>query len=144
MRYYPSSFEKYEEDGKTGFIGVLRFSETHSAIGSGATKEEAIADLESNLIGAVDFAIAKNEIFPEPLPPEKDEILVLMPTLVEAKMLIHNERLKRQLSKTDLGKLAGFSPAEMQRLLNPWYKSGIDKIDRLFRALGLTVSLNLS
>lgn len=140
MRYYPSTLEQYEEDGKTGFIGVLRFAENHTAIGNGETKTEAIADLESNIIGAVEFAMAKDEPFPDPLPPQEGEILVLMPTLVEAKVLLHNERLKRKLSKTDLGKLAGFSPAEMQRLLNPWYKSGIDKLDRLFIALGLTPS----
>lgn len=144
MRYYPSTLEKYEENGKISFIGVLRFGEHHTAIGSGETEAEAFADLESNLIGAVEFAMKKDEIFPDPLSPKKGEILVLMPTLVEAKVLIHNERLKRKLSKTDLGKLAGFTPAEMQRLLNPWYKSGIDKLDKVFLALGLSPKICLT
>lgn len=143
MRYYPATLEQAEENGKTYYIGRLQLSENSSAIVQGETEAEAIAELESSLIGSVEFAFKDEEIFPEPNAPKKGEILVLMPTLVEAKVLIHNERIKRKLSKTDLGKLAGFSPAEMQRLLNPWYKSGIDKLDRLAQALNQTLYLTL-
>ncbi|QLB44708.1 type II toxin-antitoxin system HicB family antitoxin [Mannheimia pernigra] len=143
MRYYPATIERLEEDGKTYYLGQLRFAENYTAFAQGDTEAEAIADLESNIIGAVEFAMKEDEPFPKPRPFEQGEIAVLMPTLVEAKVLLHNERLKRQLSKTDLGKLAGFSPAEMQRLLNPWYKSGIDKLDQLFKALGLTPSFKI-
>lgn len=143
MRYYPATLEQLEENGKTYYLGSFQFSENSFANVQGDTEAEAIAELESSLIGAVEFAIKDEEIFPEPRKPQKGEILVLMPTLVEAKMLIHNERIKRKLSKTELGKLAGFTPAEMQRLLNPWYKSGIDKLDKLAQALNQTISLKL-
>lgn len=144
MRYYPATLEKHEENGETYYIGIFQFSENNHATVQGDTKEETIAELESILIGSVEFAFKNEEIFPEPMPPKKGEILVLMPTLVEAKVLIHNERIKRKLSKTELGKLAGFTPAEMQRLLNPWYKSGIDKLDKLAQAIKQTFSLNLN
>lgn len=144
MRYYPATLEKHEENGETYYIGIFQFSENNHATVQGDTEEEAIAELESILIGSVEFAFKNEEIFPEPMPPKKGEILVLMPTLVEAKVLIHNERIKRKLSKTELGKLAGFTPAEMQRLLNPWYKSGIDKLDKLAQAIKQTFSLNLN
>lgn len=144
MRYYPATLEQHEENGKTYYIGVLRFSENSTAITQGDSLEELMAELQSNIIGAVEFAFKDEEPFPEPLPFQEGEIRVLMPTLVEAKVLIHNERLKRKLTKTDLGKLAGFNPAEMQRLLNPWYKSGIDKLDQLFCALGLQLQLSLT
>lgn len=143
MRYYPATLEQLEENGKTYYLGSFQFNENGFANVQGDTEAEAIAELESSLIGAVEFAIKDEEIFPEPRKPQKGEILVLMPTLVEVKMLINNERIKRKLSKTELGKLAGFTPAEMQRLLNPWYKSGIDKLDKLAQALNQTISLKL-
>lgn len=144
MRYYPATLEQLEENGKTYYLGSFQFSENSFANVQGDTEAEAIAELESILVGSLEFAIKDEEIFPEPRKPQKGEILVLMPTLVEVKMLINNERIKRKLSKTELGKLAGFSPAEMQRLLNPWYKSGIDKLDRLAQALNLTFNLTLN
>lgn len=143
MRYYPATIEQLEEDGKTHYLGTLRFSDNHSAFVQGETLDETMLELQSSLVGAVEFAVKDDEIFPEPLPFEQGQVKVLMSTLVEAKMLIHNERIKRQLTKTDLGKLAGFSPAEMQRLLNPWYKSSIDKLDKLFTALNLTTELSI-
>ncbi|OOF45800.1 hypothetical protein BKK51_05195 [Rodentibacter trehalosifermentans] len=143
MRYYPATLEQVEENCNPYYIGTLQFSENSNAIVQADTEAEAIAELEFALIGAVEFAFKDEEPFPTPLPPQKGEILVLMPTLVEAKVLIHNERIKHKLSKTELGKLAGFTSAEMQRLLNPWYKSGIDKLDKLFFALGLTLQFSL-
>lgn len=143
MRYYPATLEQLEEDGKRYYLGTLRLNDNHTAFAQGDTLDEAMAELQSSLIGAVEFAIKDDEIFPEPAPQQAGEILVLMPTLVEAKVLIHNERITRKLSKVELGKLAGFSPAEMQRLLNPWYKSGIDKLDKLFCALDLKLQLSL-
>ncbi|MFD0965833.1 type II toxin-antitoxin system HicB family antitoxin [Seminibacterium arietis] len=142
MRYYPATIEKLEEDSKPYYLGVLQFSENSNAYAQGNSEEELIAELEGCIIGAVEFAIKGDELFPLPNQPKKEEVLILMPTRVEAKVLINNERLKRNLSKTELGKLAGFSPAEMQRLLNPWYKSGIDKLDQLFKALDLTASIS--
>lgn len=144
MRYYPATLERVEEHGKTYYIGSIQFSENSFANAQGETEAETIAELESSLVGSVEFAIKDEEIFPEPRKPQKGEILVLMPTLVEVKMLINNERVKRKLSKTELGKLAGFTPAEMQRLLNPWYKSGIDKLDKLAQALNQKLHLTLS
>ncbi|WP_032094092.1 hypothetical protein [Necropsobacter rosorum] len=144
MRYYPAILEQFEENDKTYYVGRVQLSENSSIIAQGDTETETMTELESSLIGAVEFAFKDEEIFPEPNAPQQGEILVLMPTLVEAKVLIHNERIKRKLSKTELGKLAGFSPAEMQRLLNPWYKSGIDKLDRLVQALDQTFNLTLN
>lgn len=143
MRYYPATLEQFEEDGKTYYLGTLRFSENNAAFVQGDTPEEAMAELETILVGSVEFAFKDEEHFPEPLPTQADQVLVFMPTLVEAKVLIHNERLKRKLTKTELGKLAGFTPAEMQRLLNPWYKSRIDKLDKLFCVLDLKLQLSL-
>lgn len=144
MRYYPATLEQFEENGKTYYVGTLQFSENNSAIVQSDTRASAISELESSLIGAVEFAFKDEELFPEPTPAKNGDILVLMPTLVETKVLIHNERIKRKLSKTELGKLAGFTPAEMQRLLNPWYKSGIDKLDRLAQALEQTFVVSLT
>ncbi|WP_373100665.1 MULTISPECIES: hypothetical protein [Pasteurellaceae] len=144
MRYYPATLEQFEENDKTYYVGRVQLSENSSIIAQGDTETETMTELESSLIGAVEFAFKDEEIFPEPNAPQQGEILVLMPTLVEAKVLIHNERIKRKLSKTELGKLAGFSPAEMQRLLNPWYKSGIDKLDRLAQALDQAFNLTLN
>ncbi|OOF51974.1 hypothetical protein BKK54_01150 [Rodentibacter genomosp. 1] len=143
MRYYPATLEQVEENGKPYYIGTLQFSDNSNAIVQADTGSEAITELESALIGAVEFAFKDDDPFPEPTSPKKGDILVLMPTLVEAKVLIHNERIKRKLSKTELGKLAGFTPAEMQRLLNPWYKSGIDKLDKLSQALNQMLKLAL-
>lgn len=144
MRYYPATLEQFEENDKTYYVGRVQLSENSSIIAQGDTETETMTELESSLIGAVEFAFKDEEIFPELNAPQQGEILVLMPTLVEAKVLIHNERIKRKLSKTELGKLAGFSPAEMQRLLNPWYKSGIDKLDRLAQALDQAFNLTLN
>ncbi|QIM62867.1 hypothetical protein A1D29_05955 [Pasteurellaceae bacterium Orientalotternb1] len=143
MRYYPATLEQLEENGETYYLGTLRFSDNYAVFAQAETLDETLTELQSHLIGAVEFTIKNDERFPEPAPQQAGEILVLMPTLVEAKVLVHNERITRKLTKTELGKLVGFSPAEMQRLLNPWYKSGIDKLDQLFCVLDLKPQLSL-
>lgn len=146
MRYYPAEILPDSEGGfYAHFIYDHHDTETElSGVVCGATFEDTQAELEELLIGIVESYFKNDKPFPAPRALKQGQSPVLMPTLVEAKVLLHNERLKRKLSKTDLGKLAGFSPAEMQRLLNPWYKSGIDKLDRLFKALDLTLSINLA
>lgn len=140
MRFYPATIT---QDEKHSFTGIIQFSENHSAFGSGATEEEAIADLELMLACTAEDCFKDETYYPEPNPPKDGEMLIFMPTVLEAKILLHHERLKRKLTKAELGRMANIRPVDMQRIFDPHHNTKMETLDRLFRVLGLSFTIEL-
>lgn len=141
MRYYPA---KIKQTGKHEYTGIIQFTGNSSAFGFGATEREVIADLELMLACMAEDCFKDETFYPEPNEPKEGEVLILMPSVLEAKIMLHHERLKRKMTKAEMGRLINIRPVDMQRIFDPHHNTKMETLDRLFRALGLTVSLNLS
>jgi antitoxin HicB len=141
MRYYPAYAIPETDEGYTGFWGKFVQNTDLPANASGKTKEELTTSLEDCLLAIVDIYFDQDRIFPEPLPVVGDQLAVKLPSIVEAKILLNNERLKRKMRKAELARLAGVTPTEMQRILNPRHGTKLDAIEQVLNALGVSFRL---
>lgn len=143
MRFYPAQVFNKSDQGEQyqGFWAVFIQENDLPAVANGSTKEELIANLEECLLANVESYFEDDRIFPEPLPVVGEQLAVKLPSIIEAKVLLNNERLKRGLKKAELARLAGFTPTEMQRILTPRYGTKLDAIEQALNALGVSFRL---
>lgn len=144
MRFYPAYAIPETDEGYTGFWGRFVQNADLPATADGATVEALTQSLEECLIGLVEIYFEEDRIFPEPLPIVGEQIAVKLPSIIEAKILLNNERLKRKMKKAELARLAGFTPTEMQRILTPRYGTKLDAIEQALNALGVSFRLFVS
>lgn len=140
MRFYPANL--FDHSGG-GYYATFVQDELLTGVTQGETLEETLEMLEDMLLCNVEDYIADNIPFPEPLPVEQGQYAVALPTLVEAKVLLHNERVKRGLNKSELGRLTGISAVEMGRILDPRHGTKIEAIDRIMQALASPLILSV-
>lgn len=140
MRYYPAILHSHSGGG---FWAVFVQEAELTGVTQGEDKAETLAMLEDMLLCNLTDYFDDGKIVPDPLPIEGDQIGVPVSSQLEAKVLLHNERVKLRLSKAELGRLAGLNPVEIGRVLNPRYGSKMEVLDKVLAALGLTLSLAL-
>lgn len=134
MQYYPAVLHPHSGGGYWATF-------VQEAVLTGATQgedeTEVMAMLDDLLLcNLVDY-FNEGKIVPDPIPLSKGQVGVPVSTQLEAKILLHNERVKRGLSKAELGRLAGLTPVEIGRVLNPRYGSKMEVLDKVMNALGL-------
>lgn len=143
MRYYPAQVFNKADEGEqySGFWAVFVQENDLPAVADGETMAALNAALEECLLANVESYFEDDRIFPEPLPVTGEQIAVKLPSIIEAKILLNNERLKRKMKKAELARLAGFTPTEMQRILTPRHGTKLDAIEQALNALGLSFRL---
>ncbi|WP_077664595.1 MULTISPECIES: type II toxin-antitoxin system HicB family antitoxin [Rodentibacter] len=138
MLFYPAIFEP---DEKSGY--VAHFPQ-FGGFTQGETIEETKEMCEDLLISYLEDYFDMDKEIPMPDKVQKGQYAIALPTLMVAKVLLHNELVKRNINKASLARLLDASPAEVQRIMNLRHNTKINTIDRAFEALGKQLKLSLA
>lgn len=140
MRYYPAILNEHSGGG---YWATFVQEEALTGVTQGEDLPEVMAMLEDMLLCNLADYFDEGKAVPEALPVLDGQVGVPVSSQLEAKILLHNERVKRGLSKAELGRLAGLTPVEIGRVLNPRYGSKMDVLDKTLGALGLRFGLSV-
>jgi antitoxin HicB len=131
MRYaYPYDMEKQPEGGWT-----VTFPDVPEAITQGDTEEEVAAMAEDALVASLSFYTEDSQPLPRPSA-AKGRPLAIVPSLVAAKLALHDAMLAAGISNVVLGKRLGLDEKAVRRLRDPLYRSHIGTVETALRALG--------
>ena len=130
MRYaYPATLEAQPEGGFTAtFEGLPGATQ-------GETEAEALRAAEDLLVTALSFHIEDGKLLPRPALAEGRPV-VEVPSLVAAKLALHEAMLERGVSNVELAGRLGLDEKAVRRLRDPLHRSHIGAVEAALRALG--------
>lgn len=128
---YPATFTPAEEGGF-----VVTFRDIPEAIGQGDDEEESRKEAQEALVSAMDFYFEDSRPVPAPSKPRKGERLVALPLSVSAKVLLLNAMIERQVGPSQLARLMGVKPQEVNRIIDLGHNTKIDTVANAMAALG--------
>jgi antitoxin HicB len=97
----------------------------------------ALDAVETAMIGRM----SDRELIPSPT--ARGLYYVEVPVLTVAKVRLYNAMIEQNLRKSDLGRLLGWSPAQVDRLFNLRHASRLDQIEAAFRVLGKRLEIEV-
>ncbi len=130
MRYaYPVTLEPQPEGGFTAtFEGLPGATE-------GETEAEALRGAEDLLVTALSFYTDDGEPLPRPVPAQ-GRPMVEVPSLVAAKLALHDAMLAAGVNNVELATRLGLDEKAVRRLRDPLHRSHIGAVEAALRALG--------
>lgn len=128
---YPATFAPAEEGGF-----VVTFRDIPEAITQGDDEAEALTEAQDALVTAMDFYFEDNRPVPAPSKARAGERLVALPLSVSAKVLLLNAMIERQVRPSDLARLMGIKPQEVNRIIDLGHNTKIDTVAEAMAALG--------
>jgi antitoxin HicB len=128
---YPANFAPAEEGGF-----VVTFRDIPEAITQGDTEAEAIEMAEDALLTAMDFYFEDDRTVPAPSKARAGERLIALPLSVSAKVLLLNTMIERQVRPSELARLMGVKPQEVNRIIDLGHTTKIDTVADAMSALG--------
>lgn len=138
---YPAKLAP-DEDGRY----VVSFRDVPEALTDGATSEEALAEAEDCLDGAL-LSYIDDARFPRPIPePSKrraGEHLVRVMPRSAAKLALHQALRDRKLSVKRFARMLRVSETVARRLLDPNYRSNFDKLLEALAIVGKKVEMRV-
>lgn len=130
MRYaYPVTLEPQPEGGFTATFDGL------PGATQGETEEEALREAEDLLVTALSIFVEDGNPVPRPAP-ARGRPSVGVPSLVAAKLALHDAMLAEGVSNVDLGRRLGLDEKAVRRLRDPLHRSHIGAVEAALRALG--------
>lgn len=131
MRYaYPYVLEPQPEGGFS-----VAFPDVPEAITQGDTEEEARIMAEDALVTALSFYTDASEPLPRPSPAQGLP-LAYVPSLVAAKLALHDAMIKEKVSNVVLANRLGVTEKAVRRLRDPLHRSHIENVEAALRVLG--------
>jgi antitoxin HicB len=131
MRYaYPYVAELQPEGGWT-----VTFPDVPEAITQGDTEEEVAAMAEHALVTALSFYTDAGQPLPRPSAAYNRPVAIV-PTLVAAKLALHDAMLAAGISNVVLGRRLGLEDKAVRRLRDPLHRSHIGAVEAALRMLG--------
>ncbi len=138
MRYaYPYDMERQTEGGWT-----VTFPDVPEAITQGDTEEEVAAMAEDALVTALSFYTDDGQPLPRPSAANGCPVAVV-PSLVAAKLALHDAMLAAGISNVVLGKRLGLDEKAVRRLRDPLFRSHIGSVEAALKMLGRRVELSV-
>jgi antitoxin HicB len=136
MRYaYPYDLTPQPEGGFT-----VTFPDVPEAITQGDTEEEAAEMAEDALVTALSFYTDSEERLPRPSP-ARGRRLAFVPSLVAAKLALHDAIREAKVTNVDLARQLGVDEKVVRRLRDPLHQSRIDQVAAALRLLGKRVGV---
>ena len=89
------------------------------------------------------FRIKDGEIIPEASDPEPGEYVVKLTTSEEAKILLHNEMVKGNISRAEFARRANMRLPDVTRLLNIKHQTKLDTIASALQVVGKQLKLSV-
>jgi antitoxin HicB len=131
MRYaYPYVAEPQPEGGWT-----VTFPDVPEAITQGDTEEEVAAMAEDALVTALSFYTDDGQPLPRPSAAYNRPVAIV-PSLVAAKLALHDAMLAAGISNVVLGRRLGLEDKAVRRLRDPLHRSHIGAVEAALRVLG--------
>jgi antitoxin HicB len=131
MRYaYPYIVEPQPEGGWT-----VTFPDVPEAITQGDTEEEVAAMAEDALVTALSFYTDDGQPLPRPSAAQNRRVAIV-PSLVAAKLALHDAMLAAGISNVVLGRRLGLEDKAVRRLRDPLHRSHIGAVEAALRVLG--------
>jgi len=137
MLCYPA---KLTRDGP-GFL--VSFPDIPEALTSGETREQALEMAADALITAMDFYFEDRRAVPPPSAAKRGQVLIELPTSVEAKILLLNELVRQGTRNADLARRMHVKPQEVNRLTDLHHPTKIDTIAEALHSLGMRLELSV-
>ena len=106
--------------------------------------EPAVEMAEDVLQSAMDFYFEDQRPAPLPSAPEEGERLVPLPLSVYSKVLLLNEMLAQDVSKSELARRLETTPQEVQRITGLHHATKIDTVVRALAQLGKQLEIRLA
>lgn len=128
--HYPVTITR---DGNTYKVN---FPDIPEALTGGDTYEEALSEAHDALVTAFEFYFEAERIIPAPSPAKGNQELVSVPASVWAKVLVLNEMVSQQLTKSALARRMGTRKQEVQRIVNLGHSTKIDTLSLALEAMG--------
>lgn len=133
---YPAVFTPAE---KGGF--VVTFRDIPEAITQGDDEVEALNEAQDALVTAMDFYREDHRSVPAPSEARAGERHVALPLSVSAKVLLLNAMIERQVRPSELARLMGVKPQEVNRIMDLSHATKIDTIAEAMSSMGCDLSL---
>lgn len=128
---YPATFTPADEGGF-----VVTFRDIPEAIAQGDDEEKSLKEAQDALVTAMDFYFEDSRPVPAPSKARRGERLVALPLSVSAKVLLLNAMIERQVGPSQLARLMGIKPQEVNRIIDLGHNTKIDTVANAMAALG--------
>jgi len=132
----------FKPDLETGGY-VVTFRDLPEAITQGETEEECIEMAQDVLIEAMISYFDEKKKVPAPSKAKRTERFITLPPSISSKVLLLNEMISQQVSPSELARLMGTNPQEVNRLIDLKHATKIDRIGEALSSLGRTLVLSL-
>lgn len=128
---YPAIFTPASEGGF-----VVTFRDIPEAITQGDSEAEALSEAQDALVTAMDFYFEDRRSVPAPSKACAGEVLIALPLSVSAKVLLLNAMIEGSVRPSELARLMGVKPQEVNRIINLSHTTKIDTIAEAMSAMG--------
>lgn len=128
---YPAIFTPASEGGF-----VVTFRDIPEAITQGDSEADALSEAQDALVTAMDFYFEDRRAVPAPSKACAGEVLVALPLSVSAKVLLLNAMIEGSVRPSELARLMGVKPQEVNRIINLSHTTKIDTIAEAMSAMG--------
>lgn len=109
----------------------------------GETTEEALEDAVDAIATGVSMNIRNGKPLPVASPAIAGQPVVILPTQVVLKALLHGEMLRQKVTKADLARRLGWGQTQAARLLDIRHASKLDAIDQALGVLGQRLDVSV-
>jgi antitoxin HicB len=106
--------------------------------------DDALAHVLDSVETALADRIAERLDIPGPGRRRKAQYTLTLPTRVAAKVEIYKAMRAKGMRKADLARALNVQAVQIDRLLSLSHRTSLDSLDDAFRALGQTMTLNVS
>lgn len=135
---YPAKLTP-DEDGRL----VVSFPDLPAALTDGADRVEALAEAVDCLATALMAYVDAGELPPTPSSAKRGQRLVVLPTLVAAKIALHLALREAGISQSELARRLGQSENAARRLLHLDHRSHIGQVEEALAVLGKQLALDV-
>jgi antitoxin HicB len=129
---YPVALNWNEEDRAYH----VRCRDLPEVLTAGTTKAKAFESAADALVVAIAGRIEDEDLIPAPSKPRRAERLIALPAQLAAKLAVYRAWRASGISKVELARKLGIAEGEARRILNPRYRTKLDRLEAVLAALG--------
>ena len=115
---------------------LVTFPDVPEAGTDAETREEALREAIDALIAALGGYVTDRRPIPQPSRAKPGQVLIILPTLVAAKLALYEAMREAGISNVELGRQLGISEGAVRRLLDLDHRSHISQVEAGLQSLG--------